>query len=151
MTITIEGVVYNTEKKPIRIGDTVIRDGIIYEATIADADDIGEVVVHNRTELELHCLHYFKSIKEPITDKDLATYYATTHILEQYVDGYKRVDESDGRYVYADSSDDESYDNDAKLIEDFIRIAKSDIEGSYEYNYTEYEDIIEKALAKFGL
>lgn len=47
----INGVEYTTIRKEINIEDKVIFGDIVYIATIADADEMGEVVVEERSEI----------------------------------------------------------------------------------------------------
>ncbi len=46
-SVFIDGINYIFERKPIHIGDTIVSDGktIVYDATIDDVDDIGNVVI----------------------------------------------------------------------------------------------------------
>lgn len=48
----IDGVEYTTIRQEISIGDTVISGDTVYEATIADADEMGEVVIYRETKIE---------------------------------------------------------------------------------------------------
>lgn len=45
MTIELNNKKYTTEYRPIKMGDKVIKDRTVYQASIADADDLGEVVI----------------------------------------------------------------------------------------------------------
>lgn len=48
--VTLNGIEYTYERKEIHIGDTIITDNLdsVYEASIHDADDIGNVVVDQK-------------------------------------------------------------------------------------------------------
>ena len=95
-----------------------------------------------RTELELHCIQLFKKMGEPIDEE----YYQNTHILSEFIDGYSR--KRNGKYSYASPK---NYEEDAKLIENFLRIATKDKEGNYEYSANDFDNYIKPALEQFGL
>lgn len=48
--VTLNGIEYTYERKEIHIGDTIITDNLdsVYEASINDADDIGNVVIEQK-------------------------------------------------------------------------------------------------------
>lgn len=46
--ITLNNIEYTYQRKEIHIGDLIVTDNLdgVYEASIADADDIGNVVIN---------------------------------------------------------------------------------------------------------
>lgn len=48
--VTLNNIEYTYQRKEIHIGDTIVTDNLdgVYEASIHDADDIGNVVVSQK-------------------------------------------------------------------------------------------------------
>lgn len=43
--IEIDGIVLTVEYKSISLGDLVVKDNVVYKASIMDCDDLGYVIV----------------------------------------------------------------------------------------------------------
>lgn len=97
-----------------------------------------------RTELEVHVFDHFKGSKDPEFSVD--NLKENSHLLIEWFDGYQYKND-DGKYCYADPND----PSHEKLLNDFIHIVGSDIEGSYEYNANDFTNVILKAIETFGL
>ena len=89
------------------------------------------------TELELHVLQALRDGGEPL---DLEYIPKDKHILQEWVDGYKTED----AYVNEDSTEEER-----KLLADFILFVEEDMEGM-DYSPSRFERIME-AIWHFGL
>lgn len=92
----------------------------------------------NFTELELHLIQHYRD-SEPIIYPDMP-YHAEHHVLEEFVDGY-----TNARDAYSDGSEEQE-----QLMDSFLKIAKADIDGGFEYTSGAFEIVI-KALNTFGL
>lgn len=94
----------------------------------------------HRTELENHLIEWHRhnnpnnGFLDGVEDDE-----ADQHVLVEFAKGYKENRES-----YASSKEDE------ELIDEFLRVAEKDIDGSYEYQVKDFEKVL-AALNKFGL
>ena len=88
------------------------------------------------TELELHLFQWFE---ENQPNEDIGIQDRDEHSLIEHVHGYESQ-----RDAYVDGSEQE------ELMDAFLRIAKDDINGGFEYSPNAFETII-KAITTFGL
>lgn len=88
------------------------------------------------TELESHLIQYYTEIRKGTGFEDSIDNY-NQHVLQEFVNAY-----STGNY-----SEDEE---DKELIDKFLRIAKSDINGNHQYNYDDFTFIVH-IINNFGL
>ena len=91
----------------------------------------------NTTELEQHLVDHYRDTEDGFID-GIET--KKDHFLSEFVDGYTRAPDA-----YASTPEE------LALLNDFLRIANADIEGSYEYNSNDFINIVVKALDTFGL
>jgi len=91
----------------------------------------------NCTELENRLSDWFR---DNMPNEDWGLQPENIHSLQEHVDGYINQRE-------AYTNNDPELET---LIDDFLRIAVSDIEGTFEYTTSGY-DIVIKALTTFGL
>ena len=91
------------------------------------------------TELENHLSDWYR---DNLPNEDWGLQPENEHCLTAFVDGYS---DPDNREAYTGGEPENE-----KLMDEFLRIAKADIDGQWEYNIPEYE-IVLKALTTFGL
>jgi hypothetical protein len=91
----------------------------------------------NKQQATEEGLHY----RDNTPNEDWALNYEDTHSLTEFVEGYENARKKGHPYESEDQ---------VELMDDFLKIAKKDIDGSYEYKAEGCERVIE-ALTTFGL
>lgn len=97
--ITLNNIEYTYQRKEIHIGDTIITDSLdnVYEASIHDADDIGNVVIEQK-ELKTEKQNVMENIKLPIPENGitkettLEELYASLNLFKENADKIKSLE-----------------------------------------------------------
>jgi hypothetical protein len=92
------------------------------------------------TELELHLFQWFQ---ENQPNEDFGIQDCDEHSLEEHIMGYEK----------ARREENNAYENtpeDTELMDKFLKIARADSEGQFEYSPVAFEIVI-NALTTFGL